>query len=99
MTEAISTVFTFLLTILVSIVGLLYKNQAESIKKLEAEHLAMALRLEKLVSTSITEKEVRAVFKEQLEPLSTGIKELTTELHNLKLELAAQPKRNNNVDD
>ena len=97
MIEAISTAFTFVLTILVGIIGMLYKNQAADIKKLEAEQVAMALRLEKLISTAITEKEVRVVFKEQLDPLALSIKELTIEFHNLKLELASRPKRFNDV--
>lgn len=95
-------VITGLIGVILSMVVYTYRSDKqrydEHIKEVDKNHLEHIQRITTLENKQVTEKEIRSIFKDYIDPLTDELSTVTTEVQSIKLTMSKLEKRKPDVE-
>lgn len=96
-------IITSLIGVILSMVVYMYKTDKkrydDHIKDASDNHIKQIERITTLENKQVTEKEIRAIFKDYIDPLSLEISTVSSDVQNVKLTMSKLEKRKPNTED
>lgn len=88
MTEYLQELFMVVFGSLLSLVGVTVEKQKQKAEDRDKYVQRLAERIIKIESESVSDKEVRAVFKDYFEPVSQSVQKIQKDVTDIKIQIA-----------